>query len=683
MRQFVFSRQIIPNAIAQLTLLLIAGLAQADSIPGQGTWGTTLEPRDLDGNGVTDAYYDTVLDITWLADANYMNTSGWTLAGLGWPENNFVDYLAGFAHLGVNTWRLPRLDNPNQGTTGGELAHLYGVTLGNVLAPNPGATLVNTGPFINLQAVCYFYANQVAFPFDSVVPSFNMGTGTQTSSYNCARPWAVADGDVQPVQVAAPAYEIVDLGTLGGARSRAYGINNHGQIVGEAANAANVTRAFLYANGTMQDLGTLRANDSGSSVAYSINNLGQITGNAAVDTPVTDVAGMGFLHSGNAMTPIGQAPVNSTNFDYINTAKAINDNGDIAVTRHVRYPSGQYISNLVYAGVRAANGALSMINNYGIDPSLIRTIGINSAGHMIGSGPGQMGTNWFLLKDGQTVFLGSDCIDCEAYGAEEPAYAINDNNQIASTFRQWQRHPFNNYKYSKSYGEIISVQPDNSISRTPVPGSHALYLINDGGDMVGVHNGRYFVRPANGPNFYLDEITDASGWVWSSGAQFFYGSGLSFYDINDRGDLVGAMLRNGEYRAVLFRRLGPVTTVNMDVDPYSTANEILPSSDNPIPVAILSTRVSNGDAVDFDATQVDPASLKFGLGEAPNVALPWAVDEGQDGDTDMLFAFRTQDAGIFCGDTEVSLTGETYAGELIRATDTITATDCTDTGCHP
>lgn len=37
-----------------------------------GTWQTTLQGRDLDGNATTfEAYYDTVLDITWLADANY------------------------------------------------------------------------------------------------------------------------------------------------------------------------------------------------------------------------------------------------------------------------------------------------------------------------------------------------------------------------------------------------------------------------------------------------------------------------------------------------------------------------------------------------------------------------------------------------------------------------------------
>src|SRR3989304_3890046 len=44
--------------------------AHAGSVTGQGSWETTLQARDLDGNTSTiEAYYDTVLHITWLPDA--------------------------------------------------------------------------------------------------------------------------------------------------------------------------------------------------------------------------------------------------------------------------------------------------------------------------------------------------------------------------------------------------------------------------------------------------------------------------------------------------------------------------------------------------------------------------------------------------------------------------------------
>ena len=39
-------------------------------VPGQGTWETTLQARNLDGDTTTDAFYDTALSITWLRNAN-------------------------------------------------------------------------------------------------------------------------------------------------------------------------------------------------------------------------------------------------------------------------------------------------------------------------------------------------------------------------------------------------------------------------------------------------------------------------------------------------------------------------------------------------------------------------------------------------------------------------------------
>ena len=123
--------------------------------------------------------------------------------------------------------------------------------------------------------------------------------------------------------------------------------------------------------------------------------------------------------------------------------------------------------------------------------------------------------------------------------------------------------------------------------------------------------------------------------------------------------------------------------VDVDVDPWSAANELRPASNNLIAVAVKGSNVATGDDIDFDATQIDPTTLRLGIGEAQNVAIPWVGDFDGDTNTDVAFGFRTQDTGVFCGDTEVTLVGETFAGDPVGGADMISTTDCVDTGCHP
>src|SRR5690349_10949712 len=70
----------------------------------------------------------------------------------------------------------------------------------------------------------------------------------------------------------------LDLGTLGGAESTAYGINDAGQVVGGALLADGAEHAFLWTRELrMVDLGTLGGRNS---VATGINNRGQVVGRA-------------------------------------------------------------------------------------------------------------------------------------------------------------------------------------------------------------------------------------------------------------------------------------------------------------------------------------------------------------------------------------------------------------------
>jgi probable HAF family extracellular repeat protein len=73
-------------------------------------------------------------------------------------------------------------------------------------------------------------------------------------------------------------YTLTDLGTLGGNRSVALGINRAGDVVGSAATADGRSHAFVYLKSALIDLGTFGGDESH---AYRISDGGLIVGRAA------------------------------------------------------------------------------------------------------------------------------------------------------------------------------------------------------------------------------------------------------------------------------------------------------------------------------------------------------------------------------------------------------------------
>lgn len=119
----------------------------------------------------------------------------------------------------------------------------------------------------------------------------------------------------------------------------------------------------------------------------------------------------------------------------------------------------------------------------------------------------------------------------------------------------------------------------------------------------------------------------------------------------------------------------PLQIVDVDVLPGDSANQVYPNQTGKLPVAVLSSGV-------FDATQVDPATLRFGVGQAASDDAPVVSDvDGQFG-RDATVRFAVAESGIVCNDTEVSLSGETYAGEQFVGSDLIDASACEGGGCH-
>ena len=228
-----------PGACLATSLLISAGTTDA-----------TLVGRLPATPGGTDyqAYYDTDLNITWLADANLAasNTFGtagikadgsmsWDTAGTWITNMNTTNY------LGYNDWRLPTLGPINgyefndyaftydgssdvgynitapgsayPGSTANEMAHLFYNTLGNTGAYDTsgnetscylGTCLTNTGPFANLQPDSYWSGVEYGRDTAGSAWRFRFNFGEQSEQYksNSYYAWPVRSGDVVPVPAA-------------------------------------------------------------------------------------------------------------------------------------------------------------------------------------------------------------------------------------------------------------------------------------------------------------------------------------------------------------------------------------------------------------------------------------------------------------------------------------------------
>jgi hypothetical protein len=201
-------------------LLLCGTAAQAAPVSGQGTWETTLQARDLDGDGVTDAFYDTELNVTWQRDGYASGLLNWNTAR-SWASSLVVGGYGGWRLPFVVDTGAPGCDSSNAGGTDcgfnvqtksgstvySELAHLFHVTLGNksYCAPGvvfcsgeqPGSGLSNSANFLNLQPYVYHAGTEYALDASSSW-TFGFQYGFQGHGYKITDWYAIAvrPGDV-------------------------------------------------------------------------------------------------------------------------------------------------------------------------------------------------------------------------------------------------------------------------------------------------------------------------------------------------------------------------------------------------------------------------------------------------------------------------------------------------------
>jgi len=133
--------------------------------------------------------------------------------------------------------------------------------------------------------------------------------------------------------------KMTDLGTLGGRRSMAFAINDSGQIAGWAETADGVEHACVWAKGRIVNLGVAK----GGSRAYGINNAGEVVGailadlaywrsKEAVTQPPplrNNAGGKAFLWQKGTVTVLEKAITGHSGEWLLTSAADINDAGQI------------------------------------------------------------------------------------------------------------------------------------------------------------------------------------------------------------------------------------------------------------------------------------------------------------------------------------------------------------------
>ena len=208
------------NIRFHVVLVLILGLVSVNA-------NAALMSR-LDGQAV----YDTDLNITWLADAHYLQNFsdpyGNPLGQMSWgAANNQIDLMnaenGGLGHLGFNDWRLPTADLACDAlyTACGEMGHLFYNELGGVAGTNIVTTHnTNYSLFQNLPPASYAYTHYIYWTGTNTIHTdayffdFNAGVQLQTNRVNALYAMAVRPGDVAAVPLPA-AFWLFGSGLVG------------------------------------------------------------------------------------------------------------------------------------------------------------------------------------------------------------------------------------------------------------------------------------------------------------------------------------------------------------------------------------------------------------------------------------------------------------------------------------
>jgi probable HAF family extracellular repeat protein len=333
--------------------------------------------------------------------------------------------------------------------------------------------------------------------------------------------WALglAAGPLCPGQ---PAYEIVDLGTLGGSVSRAYGVNERGLVVGEAETTGGRLHAFAWEDGQgMKDLGDLGGRVSR---AYGVNDAGAVVGEAED----TNGASRAFRWSAEGGMTALEVPESIQSYAY-----AINGQGIVAGAAEFK------------------DGRAAVLWSNGVGEALGGMSGRDSEAHGVNDGDAVAGSMEVPMSEAPVsrgfVFYGrSSATDVTAIeplrtNGNSAALALNNLGQITGSC-ETEDGKSQVMLYEPVRGVRVLDTRKNAVS--------AGYGISDNGAVVGVMlsaeaDDDHAFLWKDGEMYDLNELIDPDGdWIV-----------LEARDVNEAGWIVGHGLLDGRERACLLRPL--------------------------------------------------------------------------------------------------------------------------------
>jgi probable HAF family extracellular repeat protein len=307
---------------------------------------------------------------------------------------------------------------------------------------------------------------------------------------------------------------LTGVGTFGGTWSKAYGINDAGQVVGAAQTAGGSFHAFLR-NGNsaaLQDLGTLGASNS---MATAINASGQVIGMTGGDRNLPGYPDVldpqqGFITDANGQSMRALGSLNGQPL----FGNGLNDAG--RVVGHIGYSELNQAGTFVTGPNGSAPAALPAAVHY-------QESSINNAGQIAGTyiGPqAYVGRNAYIGNDSGTVkpldfsnVANYDPGDLGGSGQYGPASfsettGINEFGQVAGIIH--------NYRFARDFAFITGANGQGVID------INSLFTLADGDwfrNVTGINDqGQFVVNSGYGHAYLISPVPEpATLALWGAG----------------------------------------------------------------------------------------------------------------------------------------------------------------------